>query len=93
MSGITIQESFFGAALQGGRHVTVYLLSGIKVSGVVRSFDKHSVVLETAEQAHLVFKHSITAAFICRDRQCISCSPNQTPNQNEEMEPKRVSGL
>jgi sRNA-binding regulator protein Hfq len=83
MSGLTIQESFFGAALQGGRHVTVYLLNGIKVSGV----------LETAEQAHLVFKHSITAAFICHDRQCISCSPNQTPNQNEEIEPKRVSGL
>jgi host factor-I protein len=89
MSGITIQESFFGAALEGGRHVTVYLLSGIKVSGVVQQFDKYSVVLETAEQEHLVFKHSISAAYVCRDKKCVACSPNQT----EELEPRRVSGL
>lgn len=77
MSVITIQESFFSAALQGGRHVTVYLLSGIKVSGIVRCFDKYSVVLETEEQEHLVFKHSISAAFLCRKKECASCSPDQ----------------
>lgn len=84
MSAVTIQESFFGAALQSRRHVTVYLLHGLKVSGMVQSFDKYSLVLETAEQEHLVFKHSITAAFLCRDKKCASCSPSQTAGFEQE---------
>lgn len=74
---ITIQESFFGAAMQEVRHVTVYLLSGIKISGLVRCYDKHSVVVETEDQAYLILKHSISAAFLCRKKECVSCSPDQ----------------
>jgi host factor-I protein len=77
MSVTTIQESFFGAALQDGRHVTVYLLSGIKLSGVVRCFDKYSVVVESDDQEYLILKHSISAAFLCRKKECASCSPDQ----------------
>lgn len=73
MSGITIQESFFAAALQGGKHITVYLINGAKVTGRVRNFDKYSVVLESDDAEQLVFKHSISAAFVCRDKQCPQC--------------------
>lgn len=75
MSVTSIQESFFGAALQGRRHVTVYLLNGIRVSGKVQSYDKYSVVLEDSQQEQLVFKHSISSAFLCRNKQCDECSP------------------
>jgi host factor-I protein len=78
MSGITIQESFFAAALQGGKHITVYLLNGAKVTGRVRSFDKYSVVMESEKTEQLVFKHSISAAFVCRDKQCPQCVPIST---------------
>jgi RNA chaperone Hfq len=78
MSGITIQESFFAAALQGGKHITVYLLNGAKVTGRVRSFDKYSVVMESEETELLVFKHSISAAFVCRDKKCPQCVPIST---------------
>jgi RNA chaperone Hfq len=88
MSDITIQESFFGSALQHGRHVTVYLLSGVKVSGVVNRFDKYSLVLETEEDEHLIFKHSISAAFLCRKKDCLSCSPDQ----EEDLPILRASG-
>jgi host factor-I protein len=75
MSGISIQESFFSAALQGGKHVTVYLLNGAKITGKVRSFDKYSVILSSEDAEQLVFKHSISAAFLCRDKQCPHCVP------------------
>jgi host factor-I protein len=75
MSGISIQEFFFSAALQGGRHITVYLLNGAKVTGRVRSFDKYSVILSSEDAEQLVFKHSISAAFLCRDKQCPQCIP------------------
>jgi len=60
-----------------GKHVTVHLINGVRLSGRVRSFDKHSVVLETATLDQLVFKHSISAAFICANKHCAECYPDQ----------------
>jgi host factor-I protein len=77
MSASNIQESFFHAARQGNKHVTVRLINGVRLSGRVRSLDKHSVVLETATLDQLVFKHSISAAFICANKHCAECYPNQ----------------
>lgn len=77
MSVGNIQESFFHAALQGNKHITVHLLNGVKLSGRVRSFDKYSVVLETTTLEQLVFKHSISAAGVCRNRHCRECFPAQ----------------
>jgi host factor-I protein len=72
-SVISIQESFFSAALQSRKHVTVYLLTGVKLTGKVRSFDKYSILLEDREQEQLIFKHSISAAFLCRATECLEC--------------------
>jgi host factor-I protein len=74
MSIGNLQESFFQAALQAQSHITVHLLNGVKLSGKVRSFDRQSVVLETSTLEQLVFKHSISAAFICKNRHCPECS-------------------
>ena len=73
----SIQESFFHTALLGNKHITVHLLNGEKLSGHVHSFDKYSVVLETSTQKQLVFKHSISAAGICRNRDCAECFPEK----------------
>jgi RNA chaperone Hfq len=73
-----IQESFFHAARQGNKHVTIHLVNGVRLSGRVRSFDKHSLVLETTTLEQLVFKHSISAAFICANRHCTECYPRQS---------------
>ena len=75
MSISNIQESFFHAAVQGNKHITVHLLNGIKLSGRVRSFDKYSVVLETKTLEQLILKHSISAAVICVNKQCAECFP------------------
>ena len=76
MSAVTIQESFFTAALEGRRHVTLYLASGAKITGTVLRFDKYAVILESIARQHLVFKHSISAAFLCDRKQCESCQPH-----------------
>ena len=72
-SVISIQETFFSAALQNRKHVTVYLLTGVKLTGKVRSYDKYSILLEDHEQEQLIFKHSISAAFLCRTKECLEC--------------------
>ena len=79
MSVSNIQESFFHAAREGNKHVTVRLLNGVRLSGRIRCFDKHSVVLETTTLEQLVFKHSMSAAFICVNKHCSECHPEQAP--------------
>lgn len=76
-----IQETFFDAALHGKKHVTVHLLNGVKLSGKVRSFDKYAVVLESGSLEQLIFKHSISAAFVCRNRHCTECFPGRDNGQ------------
>ena len=55
-----IQDSFLNTARKDKSVITIYLLSGVKLSGRIRSFDKYSVVLETNNQEQLIFKHAIS---------------------------------
>ena len=55
-----IQDSFLNTARKERNNITIYLLSGVKLTGRIRSFDKYSVVLETNNQEQLIFKHAIS---------------------------------
>jgi host factor-I protein len=35
-------------------------MSGVKLSGRIKSFDKYSLVLETNNQEQLIFKHAVS---------------------------------
>jgi host factor-I protein len=61
-----IQDSFLNNARKEKGLVTIYLLSGVKLSGRIRSFDKYSLVLETNNQEQLIFKHAISTVVITR---------------------------
>ncbi|HWZ43734.1 MAG TPA: RNA chaperone Hfq [Candidatus Saccharimonadales bacterium] len=61
-----IQDSFLNTARKDKMLITIYLLSGVKLSGRIRSFDKYSVVLETNNQEQLIFKHAISTVVISR---------------------------
>jgi host factor-I protein len=55
-----IQDSFLNTARKDRLNITIYLVSGVKLTGRIRSFDKYSVVLETNNQEQLIFKHAIS---------------------------------
>jgi len=61
-----IQDSFLNTARKEKINVTIYLLSGVKLTGRIRSFDKYSVVLETNNQEQLIFKHAISTVAMGR---------------------------
>jgi host factor-I protein len=61
-----IQDSFLNTARKDKTQVTIYLLSGVKLSGRIRSFDKYSVVLETNNQEQLIFKHAISTVVLSK---------------------------
>jgi host factor-I protein len=59
-----IQDSFLNTARKDKAPITVYLLSGVKLTGRIRSFDKYSVVLESNNQEQLIFKHAISTVVL-----------------------------
>lgn len=61
-----IQEAFLNNARREKTFLTVYLMSGVKLSGRIRSFDKYSVVLETNNQEQLIFKHAISTVVVSK---------------------------
>jgi host factor-I protein len=61
-----IQDGFLNSARKERLLVTIYLLSGVKLSGRIRSFDKYSVVLESNNQEQLIFKHAISTVVLPR---------------------------
>lgn len=61
-----IQEAFLNNARKDKTFLTIYLMSGVKLSGRIRSFDKYSVVLETNNQEQLIFKHAISTVVVSK---------------------------
>jgi host factor-I protein len=59
-----IQDNFLNTARKERSSITIYLMSGVKLTGRIRSFDKYSVVLETNNQEQLIFKHAISTVAV-----------------------------
>ncbi len=60
MSNQNLQDGFLNNARRERVPVTIYLTSGVKLSGRVKGFDKYCVVFETNHQEQLIFKHAIS---------------------------------
>ena len=58
--GQNIQDSFLNNARKERFPITIYLTSGVKLSGRVRGFDKFCIEFETSHQTQLIFKHAIS---------------------------------
>jgi len=55
-----IQDAFLNTVRRERSTVTIYLVSGTKLTGRIRSFDKFSILLESNAQEQLIFKHAIS---------------------------------
>ncbi len=55
-----IQDTFLNTVRKDKSPLTIYLVSGVKLTGKIRSFDKYSVLLENNNQEQLIFKHAIS---------------------------------
>ena len=76
-----IQDSFLNNARKDKIVLTIYLMSGVKLSGQIKSFDKYSLVLETNNQEQLIFKHAISTVVTQKSSHSYSSS-SQVAAQN-----------
>jgi host factor-I protein len=74
-----IQEAFLNNARRDKTFLTIYLMSGVKLSGRIRSFDKYSVILESNSQEQLIFKHAISTVVVAKTAHSYAAAP-QAPS-------------
>lgn len=60
-STINIQDPFFYQLRKEARSVHIYLVSGKRLTGILRRFDRYAVILENHGQEQLVYKHAISS--------------------------------
>ncbi len=56
----TIQDAYLAEVKRQAVPVTVYLVNGFQLRGVVKGFDPFTIVLEYEKRAHLVYKHAVS---------------------------------
>lgn len=54
------QDAFLAECKRQGSPVTVYLVNGFALRGVVKGFDPFTVLLEYERKTHLIYKHAIS---------------------------------
>ncbi|MRX70684.1 RNA chaperone Hfq [Bacillus lacus] len=57
---INIQDQFLNQLRKDGAFVTVFLLNGFQLRGLVKGFDNFTVLLETEGKQQLIYKHAIS---------------------------------
>lgn len=55
-----LQDIFLNNARIQKIIVSIYLLNGAKLSGIVKGFDNFTVILECKDKQMLIYKHSIS---------------------------------
>jgi host factor-I protein len=76
-----IQDSFLNNARKEKSVITIYLLSGVKLSGRIKSFDKYSLVLETNNQEQLIFKHAVSTVVTVKSSHSYGAPAQTVPAQ------------
>ena len=83
----SIQDYFLNTARKEKIHVTIYLISGVKLTGRIKSFDRYSLVLETNNQEQLIFKHAISTVVAQKARLAHAAHAASSPGQAQPESP------
>ena len=56
----SLQDVFLAAASRQGEPMTVFLVNGVMLQGIVRGFDQFCILLERGGQGQIVYKHAVS---------------------------------
>lgn len=59
-SNINLQDVFLNKVRKEGTIITIFLVNGYQIKGVVKGFDSYTIVLEEENKQNLIYKHAIS---------------------------------
>lgn len=73
-----LQDVFLNKARKDSTVITIYLINGYQIKGVVKGFDNYTIVLDSEGKQQLIYKHAISTI--------IPVKPISLVNRNTEGE-------
>ncbi len=78
---VNLQDTFLNQARKENIGVTIYLVNGVQLRGIVRGFDSFTILLDSpGKPTQLVYKHAITSVVPARP------IPNMHPENGRDSE-------
>lgn len=57
---INLQDVFLNKARKENIGITVFLVNGYQIKGLVKGFDSYTLVLDSEDKQQLIYKHAIS---------------------------------
>lgn len=80
---VNLQDGFLNQLRKESIPVTVYLVNGYQLKGLIKAFDNFTVVLENEGRQQLVYKSALSTIMPLRN---INLSQLLTPREPDEVE-------
>ncbi|SNR88021.1 RNA-binding protein Hfq [Anaerovirgula multivorans] len=59
-NNINLQDIFLNQVRKESVPITIYLVNGFQLKGLVRGFDNYTIVLDSDGKQQLIYKHAIS---------------------------------
>lgn len=80
----SVQDHFLNTVRKQKAAVTVFLINGVKLQGVITSFDNFSMLLRRDSHAQLIYKHAVSTIMPVNNIQLYVPGEDYTPEQSAE---------
>lgn len=80
---INLQENFLNQARKENVPVTIHLMNGFQIKGMIRGFDQFTVIIDSMGRQQMVFKHAISTVTPARP---LGASKEAKPEEAKEAE-------
>ncbi|HSH34882.1 RNA chaperone Hfq [Schnuerera sp.] len=55
-----LQDVFLNKARKDNTIITIYLINGYQIKGIVKGFDNYTIILDSEGKQQLIYKHAIS---------------------------------
>ncbi|MCZ2258743.1 RNA chaperone Hfq [Sporosarcina sp. G11-34] len=60
MKQVNMQEFFLNTLRKDNTFVTIFLINGFQLKGLIKSYDNYTILLESEGKQQLIYKHAIS---------------------------------
>jgi len=77
-SPINLQDTFLNQVRKENLPVTIYLVNGFQLKGLIKGFDNFTVVIEFEGRQQMVYKHAISTVMPIRPINFMAASAKES---------------
>lgn len=93
----SLQDNFLNQARKEGVPVTLHLVNGFQLKGLVKSFDNFTIVIDSMGKQQMIYKHAISTITPARsvnlmggeDDEAVVETPAEEPTEEVKKKPGR----